>query len=88
MTQHPSFILKNGTKDQFSIFIKSASFIKKLLNKIFYLLLYKKTVWEILTIFADCFYYISQINVTYIFADAYNIKLSDYNTILDYKNCY
>ena len=49
----------------------------------------KKTTQEMWTILKVCFHYIFLINVTFIFLDAYNVKLSDYkNIIIDYKSWY
>ena len=75
-------------KDHFTALPKSASLIKKLVDKSLYPLLYNKTMAKLWTICKNLFYHISPMSISRIFIDTYNIKLLECKDVIDYMSRY
>ena len=80
--------LREEKKDFLAALLKSASLPKKLVDKSLHPLLNKKNTAKIWTILENRFQHISVMSVTRIFLDAYLVKLSDCNNVINYTSRY
>lgn len=80
--------LKDEKKDHLIALTKTASLIKELVEKSLNLLLNNKTIAQMWTLLKNRLQHISFMSMTYIFANVFTTKLSDYKDLSEYSSWY